>query len=87
MLKSFLFLTALSSPLILSAAEIVTFPSGAIALHGELYKPYGDGPFPAVVYNHGSAGGMLSKEAFDALGPVFVKHGWVFFGHTAGDRA
>jgi len=23
---------------------------------------------------------MLSKEAFDALGPVFASHGWVFFG-------
>jgi len=23
---------------------------------------------------------MLSKQAFDALGPVFVSHGWVFFG-------
>jgi carboxymethylenebutenolidase len=23
---------------------------------------------------------MLSKEAFDALGPVFAKNGWVFFG-------
>ncbi len=23
---------------------------------------------------------MLSKEAFDVLGPVFASHGWVFFG-------
>lgn len=23
---------------------------------------------------------MLSQQAFDALGPVFVRHGWVFFG-------
>ncbi len=23
---------------------------------------------------------MLSKLAFDILGPVFVSHGWVFFG-------
>jgi len=23
---------------------------------------------------------MLSKQAFDALGPVFASHGWVFFG-------
>ena len=23
---------------------------------------------------------MLSKEAFETLGPVFVSHGWVFFG-------
>lgn len=45
-----------------------------------IYKPEGTGPFPAVIYNHGSAAGMLSKDAFDALGPIFVAHGWVFFG-------
>jgi carboxymethylenebutenolidase len=58
----------------------VTFPSGSLTLKGVLFKPEGAGPFPAVVYNHGSAAGMLSQEAFDALGPVFVRHGWVFFG-------
>lgn len=73
-------LSLLLLPLVLSAADVVTFPSGDITLHGLLYKPEGAGPFPAVVYNHGSAGGMLSKEAFEALGPVFASHGWVFFG-------
>lgn len=62
------------------ASEIVTFPSGNLTLKGVLFKPEGAGPFPAVVYNHGSAAGMLSQEAFDALGPVFVRHHWVFFG-------
>jgi carboxymethylenebutenolidase len=60
--------------------QIVTFPSGTITLSGALFAPAGTGPFPAVVYNHGSAAGMVSKQAFDALGPVFVRHGWVFFG-------
>ena len=64
----------------LSAADDVTFPSGNITLHGVVYRPAGKGPFPAVVYNHGSAGGMVSKTGFDALGPVFASHGWVFFG-------
>ncbi|HKW62037.1 MAG TPA: family 43 glycosylhydrolase [Candidatus Acidoferrum sp.] len=63
-----------------SEGEVFTFPSGELTLHGVLFRPEGDGPFPAVVYNHGSAPGMLSKGAFDALGPVFAKHGWVFFG-------
>jgi len=45
-----------------------------------LYRPEGSGPFPAIVYNHGSAPGMLSQEAFEALGPVFARRGWVFFG-------
>src|SRR6266850_1874118 len=67
-------------PSVLAVAETVTFPSGKLTLQGVLYKPEGTGPFPAVVYNHGSAPGMLSKEAFEALGPVFASHGWVFFG-------
>src|SRR2546427_8174145 len=62
------------------AADIIVFPSGEVTLHGVLYKPEGKGPFPAVVYNHGSAPGMLSKEAFEALGPAFAGRGWVFFG-------
>src|SRR6202043_1587608 len=67
-------------PSVLAVAETVTFPSGEITLHGVLYKPEATGPFPAVIYNHGSAPGMMSKEAFAALGPVFASHGWVFFG-------
>lgn len=66
--------------LLLPSAEVISFPSGHLTLHGVLYKPDGAGPFPAVVYNHGSAPGMLSQEAFDALGPVFASRGWVFFG-------
>ena len=62
------------------ASEIVTFRSGNLTLKGVLFKPEGAGPFPAVVYNHGSAAGMLSQQAFDALGPTFVRHRWVFFG-------
>jgi predicted GH43/DUF377 family glycosyl hydrolase len=69
-----------SSTLPPSEGEVVTFPSGELTLHGVLYKPDGEGPFQALVYNHASAPGMLSKGAFDALGPIFVKNGWVFFG-------
>jgi carboxymethylenebutenolidase len=73
-------LSLLLSPFFLSAADVIEFRSGEITLHGTLYKPEGPGPFPAIVYNHGSAPDMLSKQAFDALGPVFAGHGWVFFG-------
>lgn len=59
---------------------VVSFRSGDITLQGTLYKPQGKGPFPAVVYNHGSAAGMLSQKGFEALGPVFANHGLVFFG-------
>jgi dipeptidyl aminopeptidase/acylaminoacyl peptidase len=67
-------------PVFVFESEVVTFPSGDLTLHGIIYKPKGPGPFPAIVYNHGSAPGMLSSEAFEALGPVFASHGWVFFG-------
>jgi len=61
-----------TASVVASAAEVVMFPSGEITLHGVLYKPEGSGPFPVVVYNHGSAAGMLSKGAFEALAPVFA---------------
>ena len=78
MLASFFLLPLL--PFLPAAPDIVAFPSGTLTLHGVLYKPDGAGPFPAVVYNHGSAPGMLSQQAFEALGPVFADRGWVFFG-------
>lgn len=59
--------------------SIVTFPSGSITLHGVIYKPAGAGPFPAILYNHGSAPGMYNNEAFEALGPLFANRGWVLF--------
>jgi carboxymethylenebutenolidase len=61
------------------APETVTFPSGALTLHGLLYKPEGKGRFPAVLYNHGSGPGLLSNAAFEAIAPVYVSRGWVFF--------
>ena len=58
------------------AQEIVTFPSGSLTLHGVLYRPAGKGPFPAVVYNHGSF--QDPSTASEALGPLFANRGWVF---------
>jgi carboxymethylenebutenolidase len=60
-------------------AEEVTFSSGGLTLRGALYKPIGTGPFPAVLFNHGSAPGMLNSQAFEAMGPLFAARGWVFF--------
>jgi carboxymethylenebutenolidase len=56
----------------------VLFPSGELTLHGVVYRPSGSGPFPAVLWNHGSWGDPM--EAFDRLAPTFTEHGWVFFG-------
>jgi hypothetical protein len=66
-------------------ASVVSFPSGKVQLHGSLYKPAGSGPFPAIVHNHGSAPGMLSKEAM-ALGPVLQNVAGCFLGRIAGAK-
>jgi dipeptidyl aminopeptidase/acylaminoacyl peptidase len=79
-LTGLLLLVAVSTASQAATTEVVVFPSGSITLSGTIYKPEGAGPFPALIYNHGSAGGMLSKDAFDALGPFFASRGWVFFG-------
>jgi carboxymethylenebutenolidase len=54
----------------------VTFSSGSLVLHGFLYKPEGQGPFPAVLWNHGSERrpGWLPEVA-----PLFLSKGYVFF--------
>lgn len=62
-----------------ATSEPVAFNSGDKILHGFLYRPAGAGPFPAVLYNHGSAPGMLNKQAFDLIGPLFTARGWAFF--------
>jgi dipeptidyl aminopeptidase/acylaminoacyl peptidase len=63
---------------VLSAAEPeeVTFPSGKLVLHGFLYRPQGNGPFPAILYNHGSEEEPGTKPA---LGNFFSSKGYVFF--------
>jgi dienelactone hydrolase len=59
--------------------EIIHFQNQNIALAGELFKPRGNGPFPAILYNHGSAPGMLNSQASKVIGPLFAEKGWVFF--------
>ena len=61
-----------------SGGEIVTFQSGGLKLHGVVYKPNRPGPFPTILWNHGSYDDPM--VAFDELGPTFVAHGWAFFG-------
>jgi carboxymethylenebutenolidase len=59
-----------------AVAQEVTFPSGGLTLHGFLYKGAGDGPLPAILWNHGSERlpGRLPE-----LGPFFSSKGYVFF--------
>jgi carboxymethylenebutenolidase len=54
----------------------VTFQSGNLVLHGFLYKPEGPGPFPAVLWNHGSE---RKPGWLPDLAPFFLAHGYVLF--------
>jgi hypothetical protein len=65
--------------------EIVVVHDGPVVLHAMLWRPDGPGPFPAVLFNHGSG---RTKEELVRLGPyedqaatlgrVFARHGYVF---------
>jgi len=88
---------ALIVPLLLSLAalesrrrqppQIRNFPSGQLHLQGFLWKPPGPGPFPAVLFNHGSGGAGRGPHRWHdddgsrgkKLGLLFVKHGYAFF--------
>jgi carboxymethylenebutenolidase len=66
--------------------QAVEFASGKLKLKAYLWKPAGSGPFPAVLFNHGSGGadadhtaGMPITQAANVLAPFFVKHGYAFF--------
>jgi carboxymethylenebutenolidase len=57
-------------------AQEITFPSGSVTLHGFLFKPAGDGPFPAVLWNHGSE---RLPGRLQPLADFFVGKGYAFF--------
>jgi carboxymethylenebutenolidase len=68
------------------APQTIEFRSGNLQLKAFLWKPNGPGPFPAVVFNHGSGGpdaahtaGIPITQAAERLAPVFVRHGYAFF--------
>jgi dipeptidyl aminopeptidase/acylaminoacyl peptidase len=65
--------------------ETVVVPSGNLRLKAFLWKPNGPGPFPTVLFNHGSGGadadhtaGLPMTEAAGKLAPLFLKHGYAF---------
>jgi carboxymethylenebutenolidase len=63
-----------------SRPDTVIVHSGALSLHALLWRPRGPGPFPAVLFNHGSYGkdDSITPGEPAALGPVFARHGYVF---------
>jgi len=69
--------------------ETVSFGSEGATLHGFLFKPQGQGPFPTLLYNHGSE---KMPGSFPTLAKFWTGQGFVFFvphrrghGRSAGD--
>ncbi len=56
--------------------ELITFTSGDLALKGFVWKPEGPGPFPAILWNHGSE---RLPGTVDSVAPYFVSRGYIFF--------
>lgn len=74
-------LAAAPSPLPLAAAPPkeavqVSFKSGELELQGYLYRSEGKGPFPAVVFNHGSE---KQPGWQPELAKFYTRNGYVFF--------
>jgi dienelactone hydrolase len=61
----------------LSTPETVVVQNGGLTLRGLFWRPNGGGPFPAVLFNHGSGSVPdLNKPAI--LGAAFARHGYTF---------
>lgn len=65
--------------------ETVVVRSGALRLRAIVWHPTGRGPFPAVLFNHGSGHKLMAPMAGGAdqrhpelLGPLFARHGYFF---------
>jgi carboxymethylenebutenolidase len=54
----------------------VSFPSGDLALRGYLWRPDGDGPVPAIVWNHGSE---RRPAVPHELAEFYASAGYAFF--------
>jgi dienelactone hydrolase len=54
------------------------YASGNLRIQAYLYKPDGDGPFPAVIYNHGSRDGHeRASVPFQYVGRMLARAGYV----------
>jgi dienelactone hydrolase len=57
----------------------VTFQHGALTLVGFVFHPDGPGPFPALLWNHGSEKNPGTGLQFDEIAKAFVPAGFVVF--------
>lgn len=67
------------------APDTLVIRSGALHLRALFYRPPGRGPFPGVLFNHGSghgtgasASGVRDQRHPEILGPLFARHGYAF---------
>ncbi len=60
-------------------AERITFQRAGMTLVGYLYKPAGDGPFPGVIWNHGSEQDPTPQGEFLAVAQILVPAGYAVF--------
>lgn len=68
----------------------VTFPHGSLTLVGFSFHPDGPGPFPTILWNHGSEKSPGGGPEFDAVAREFVPAGFAVFapmrrGHGASE--
>jgi carboxymethylenebutenolidase len=57
--------------------QLITFPGpDSMTLHGYIYVPQGQGPFPALLWNHGSEPDPGEEQT---LADFYVGHQYVFF--------
>jgi dienelactone hydrolase len=68
-----------------AAPDTVVVESGDLKLRALLYRPQGPGPFPAILFDHGSghatgrdSSGRVDQRHPELMGPLFVKHGYLF---------
>ena len=71
--------TRYTDPSTTAVKQSVAFRSANLALLGFLFKPEGAGPFPAVLWNHGSEFAPGRREQFDSAAKVFLPAGYVLF--------
>ena len=67
---------SVAKPAQAAAPAEVNFPGGGMQLRGFIWRPTGAGPFPALLWNHGSE---KLPGWLPGLAPVFVRQGYVFF--------
>lgn len=79
-----LIFTCCSVPLLhaqdFTGPDTVSVQSGKLTLKGLLWRPTGHGPFPTIIFCHGSYGGSdtTNPDQQIVLGSVFARKGYIF---------